>query len=390
MGDVPGLGLSFPPFAAPRWFCPESDDDDEEQQQCFIPAYGRPPFGLYGPYGDPLLVPPRGFTDADSDTRGLSAAWGHRVTAEVSARPALPAPGRPTAAFGPSAPTRRSRGPGSVLPVRREPPPCFCPPAEPRRDPSRVRGSRRRPHRHPSTAAVWVSQPSPALQRGPGAHSRSAAPLVPQEAEKNAMELLAEEERMKRKAEKKKLKKKVGLCCCGAQHSWASAPPPELCPLFIFCLRLIRRWAVPQGVCWACAAAASSPSSPSPRFWFPEAEGPEETGEVGTGAEEQTGGRVGEQLSTSLGRAAPGTALGSSLFEVPQRAPTNPRTPGAAGSGAHPLPFSVCRAPHPCLALWVLLMGTPAVLRRRVAAWPPAPPRVSRVMQRREWGIWRE
>ncbi|XP_046797235.1 tetratricopeptide repeat protein 31 isoform X7 [Gallus gallus] len=110
MGDVPGLGLSFPPFAAPRWFCPESDDDDEEQQQCFIPAYGRPPFGLYGPYGDPLLVPPRGFTDADSDTRGLSAAWGHRVTAE--------------------------------------------------------------------------------------------------EAEKNAMELLAEEERMKRKAEKKKLKKK--------------------------------------------------------------------------------------------------------------------------------------------------------------------------------------
>lgn len=131
---------------------------------------------------------------------------------------------------------------------------------------------------------------------------------------------------------------------------------------------------MPQGVCWACAAAASSPSSPSPRFWFPEAEGPEETGEVGTGAEEQTGGRVGEQLSTSLGRAAPGTALGSSLFEVPQRAPTNPRTPGAAGSGAHPLPFSVCRAPHPCLALWVLFMGTPAVLRRRVTAWPPAPP----------------
>lgn len=234
MGDVPGLGLSFPPFAAPRWFCPESDDDDEEQQQCFIPAYGRPPFGLYGPYGDPLLVPPRGFTDADSDTRGLSAAWGHRVTAEVSARPALPAPGRPTAAFGPSAPTRRSRGPGSVLPVRPEPPPCFCPPAEPRRDPSRVRGSRRRPHRHPSTAAVWVSQPSPALQRGPGAHSRSAAPLVPQEAEKNAMELLAEEERMKRKAEKKKLKKKVGLCCCGAQHSWASAPPPP--PSCALCL----------------------------------------------------------------------------------------------------------------------------------------------------------
>ncbi|XP_046773497.1 tetratricopeptide repeat protein 31 isoform X21 [Gallus gallus] len=208
MGDVPGLGLSFPPFAAPRWFCPESDDDDEEQQQCFIPAYGRPPFGLYGPYGDPLLAPPRGFTDADSDTRGLSAAWGHRVTAEVSARPALPAPGRPTAAFGPSAPTRRSRGPGSALPVRPEPPPCFCPPAEPRRDPSRVRGSRRRPHHHPGTAAVCVSQPSPALQRGPGAHSRSAAPLVPQEAEKNAMELLAEEERMKRKAEKKKLKKK--------------------------------------------------------------------------------------------------------------------------------------------------------------------------------------
>ncbi|POI21757.1 hypothetical protein CIB84_014497 [Bambusicola thoracicus] len=112
MGDVPGLGLSFVPFAAPRWICPESDDDDdeEEEQLCYIPAYGPPPFGLYGPYGDPLLVPPRGFTDADSDTRGLSAAWRHRVTAE--------------------------------------------------------------------------------------------------EAEKNAMELLAEEERMKRKAEKKKLKKK--------------------------------------------------------------------------------------------------------------------------------------------------------------------------------------
>ncbi|XP_048797686.1 tetratricopeptide repeat protein 31 isoform X3 [Lagopus muta] len=47
-----------------------------------------------------------------------------------------------------------------------------------------------------------------------------------------------------------------------------------------------------------------------------EAKRPEETREVGTGAEEQAGGRIGEQLCASLGRAALGTALGSSLLEL--------------------------------------------------------------------------
>uniref|UniRef100_A0A8C9F143 Tetratricopeptide repeat domain 31 n=1 Tax=Pavo cristatus TaxID=9049 RepID=A0A8C9F143_PAVCR len=91
MGDVPGLGLSFPPFAVPGWFCPESDEEEEEEEEeeCFIPAYSRPPFGLYGPYGDPLLAPPRGFTDVGVDSRGLSAAWRHRVTAEEAEKNAM-------------------------------------------------------------------------------------------------------------------------------------------------------------------------------------------------------------------------------------------------------------------------------------------------------------
>lgn len=42
----------------------------------------------------------------------------------------------------------------------------------------------------------------------PGGSSLRA--FLPQEAERNARELVAEEERAKRKAEKKKLKKKVG------------------------------------------------------------------------------------------------------------------------------------------------------------------------------------
>ncbi|XP_040556065.1 tetratricopeptide repeat protein 31 isoform X2 [Gallus gallus] len=80
-----------------------------------------------------------------------------------------------------------------------------------------------------------------------------------------------------------------------------------------------------------------------------EAEGPEETGEVGTGAEEQTGGRIGEQLSTSLGRAAPGTALGSSLFEG------TTSLPGAVGavhgdaSGAEEEGGCLASSPPPCL-----------------------------------------
>lgn len=57
-------------------------------------------------------------------------------------------------------------------------------------------------------------------------------------------------------------------------------------------------------------------SSPFLYFWFPEAKRPEETREVGTGAEEQAGGRIGEQLCASLGRAALGTALCSSLLEL--------------------------------------------------------------------------
>lgn len=61
----------------------------------------------------------------------------------------------------------------------------------------------------------------------------------------------------------------------------------------------------------------------------------------------------------------------------------------AARSRAHPLPSSACRAPHPHPVLRVPLMGTPAVLRRRAAAWPPAPLSASRIVQRREWGIWK-
>lgn len=59
---------------------------------------------------------------------------------------------------------------------------------------------------------------------------------LPQEAERNAQELVAEEERMKRKAEKKKLKKKVGTPCGGSAltaHSMQAAArvshPPEPC-----------------------------------------------------------------------------------------------------------------------------------------------------------------
>lgn len=59
-----------------------------------------------------------------------------------------------------------------------------------------------------------------------GAHTWSLTPLSPQEAEKNAKELVAEEERMKKKAEKKKLKKKVGVCRCGAlsRPAWSVVP----------------------------------------------------------------------------------------------------------------------------------------------------------------------
>ncbi|XP_021238233.1 tetratricopeptide repeat protein 31 isoform X2 [Numida meleagris] len=92
MGDAPGLGVSFGPYAAPPWFYPVSDEDEEaeEEEEYFIPTY-RPPFGLYGPLGDPLLAPPRGFVDVDvdTDTRGLNAAWRHRVTAEEAERNAM-------------------------------------------------------------------------------------------------------------------------------------------------------------------------------------------------------------------------------------------------------------------------------------------------------------
>ncbi|XP_042690625.1 tetratricopeptide repeat protein 31-like isoform X1 [Centrocercus urophasianus] len=89
MGDVPGPGLGFAPFAVPGWFCPESDGEEAEEEERFIPTYGRPPFAFYGPYGDPLLVPPRGFTDADAEPRGLSGAWRHRVTAEEAEKNAM-------------------------------------------------------------------------------------------------------------------------------------------------------------------------------------------------------------------------------------------------------------------------------------------------------------
>ncbi|XP_031443926.1 tetratricopeptide repeat protein 31 isoform X3 [Phasianus colchicus] len=90
MGDVPGPGLGFAPFAVPGWFCPESDEEEaEEEEERFAPTFGRPPFALYGPYGDPLLAPPRGFTDADAEPRGLSAARRHRVTAEEAEKNAM-------------------------------------------------------------------------------------------------------------------------------------------------------------------------------------------------------------------------------------------------------------------------------------------------------------
>lgn len=46
-----------------------------------------------------------------------------------------------------------------------------------------------------------------------------------QEAERNARELLAEEERVKRKAEKKKLKKKVSVTLWGGYSPCAPNPP---------------------------------------------------------------------------------------------------------------------------------------------------------------------
>lgn len=48
-----------------------------------------------------------------------------------------------------------------------------------------------------------------------------------QEAERNAQELLAEEERVKRKAEKKKLKKKVDVTLQGGCSP--CAPTPQSC-----------------------------------------------------------------------------------------------------------------------------------------------------------------
>lgn len=214
MGDVPGPGLGFAPFAVPGWFCPESDGEEAEEEERFIPTYGRPPFAFYGPYGDPLLVPPRGFTDADAEPRGLSAARRHRVTAEVSAAPA-----RPTAAFAPSAPTRSA--PATPAPLGRPSAPFCRSGAEPSLllpscgAPLRFLPAPGLPQVSPPPrgrpAAGCLSQPCPALQRGPGARNHSPAALLPQEAEKNAMELLAEEERMKKKAERKKLKKKVGV-----------------------------------------------------------------------------------------------------------------------------------------------------------------------------------
>uniref|UniRef100_A0A8B9ZPS3 Tetratricopeptide repeat protein 31 n=1 Tax=Anas zonorhyncha TaxID=75864 RepID=A0A8B9ZPS3_9AVES len=57
-------------------------------------------------------------------------------------------------------------------------------------------------------AAACTSQPCPGWGAVSGAHVWSLTPPCPQEAEKNAKELVAEEERIKKKAEKKKLKKK--------------------------------------------------------------------------------------------------------------------------------------------------------------------------------------
>lgn len=65
-----------------------------------------------------------------------------------------------------------------------------------------------------------------------GAHVWSLTPPCPQEAEKNAKELVAEEERIKKKAEKKKLKKKVGGCVLlQGSHGLPGSRslPPEPC-----------------------------------------------------------------------------------------------------------------------------------------------------------------
>lgn len=184
-----------------------------------------------------------------------------------------------------------------------------------------------------------------------------------QEAERNAQELVAEEERAKRKAEKKKLKKKVGEPWEGplpAPGGWGHC-------LFLGCCQRL----LSSGIAW-CGAAGTvflclTPAHGSTLFPFPEAKRPKETGEAGARAEEQREHCPGE-CPVRPPRAVLGVPRGGAQPAPPFPSHFTPslslQSPPSGPAGAGPPPNEdedeeCCPEPPPCPGDSTVLSGEP-------------------------------